>query len=141
MDNNKGNNKGKIYNIQHIGARELTVDNPGMTPEDEAALVRIYDRADVSEKALESYLVRRAKEHGLLCVKYAGTQAAGYPDRLLLLPEGRVVWVELKSRGEHMRHLQRIRAAQLAAMGHMVACCDSRDKINDLLNLVTDSQC
>ena len=76
--------------------------------------------ADVSEKAIERYLVEQAKQNGLLCLKYSNPNMVGYPDRLLVLPGGNVIWVELKSKGRKPTKIQQMRMAELTGMGHLV---------------------
>ena len=67
------------------------------------SIENIERHAEISEKAIERYLVEQAKENGLLCLKYSNPNMAGYPDRILVIPDGRVVWVELKSRGKNLQ--------------------------------------
>lgn len=96
----------------------------------------IFHHADESEKAIEAYLVKRCKEKGYKCLKYSSPSEVGYPDRLVLLPEGKVVWVELKSKGKKPRPIQTKRAEELWSMGHQVYCCDSRSSVDDLFTLL-----
>lgn len=94
---------------------------------------KLVRHAEVSEKALERYLAKRIKEVGGLCLKYSNPGMAGYPDRVCLLREGKTVWVELKSRGETLTPLQRVRLSALVDMGHCVRVCSSRQHIDALL--------
>lgn len=87
---------------------------------------KIINRSEVSEKAIEAYLVSRCKESKLACLKYSNQGVIGYPDRLVLLPGGKVVWVELKSKGAHASAIQIIRHRQLEGLGHKVRIIDSR---------------
>ena len=48
------------------------------------------------EKDIERQLVRIVKQHGGLCLKWVCPGWAGVPDRLVLMPGGRVYFVELK---------------------------------------------
>lgn len=48
------------------------------------------------EKDIEKALGRMVGRHGGLCLKWVCPGWAGVPDRLVLLPGGRVVFVELK---------------------------------------------
>jgi hypothetical protein len=48
------------------------------------------------EKEIESKLVRLVRNRGGLCLKWVCPGWAGVPDRIILLPGGRVVFVELK---------------------------------------------
>lgn len=96
----------------------------------------IVRHADVSEKAIEAYLVRRVKDLGGVCLKYSNPGVVGYPDRVLLFPGGFVVWVELKSKGKKPTKVQQLRIAQLRQMGHNVAVVDSKDQVDTLLQAV-----
>ena len=50
----------------------------------------------VLEKEIESKLVKMVKQSGGLCLKFVSPGWAGVPDRIVLLPGGRAVFVELK---------------------------------------------
>lgn len=93
--------------------------------------------ADVSEKAIERYLVEQAKLHGMLCLKYSNPNMVGYPDRLLVLPGGGVAWVELKSKGRKPTRIQQMRIAELTGMGHLVRVIDNKHAIDELINDIT----
>jgi hypothetical protein len=96
-------------------------------------LTRITNHAEVSEKSIERYLVEKAKEHGLPCLKYSNPNMAGYPDRLLVLPGAKVVWVELKSKGCKPDMRQQIRHQELSRMGHEVRVIDNKADIDKLM--------
>lgn len=93
----------------------------------------IAGHALVSEKALEAYLVGRVGALGGVALKYSNPAQAGYPDRLVLLPGGRVLWVELKSRGKKPRPLQVQRHEQLRRLGQEVCVADSRERVDEIL--------
>lgn len=48
------------------------------------------------EKEIEMSLVKMVKRHGGMCLKWVCPSWAGVPDRIILLPGGRVMFVELK---------------------------------------------
>lgn len=48
------------------------------------------------EKEIEQKLIALAKRHGGKCLKWVCPGWSGVPDRLLLLPGGRIIFVELK---------------------------------------------
>lgn len=73
------------------------------------------------ERAIEARLVEEAEKLGLLCVKFDPGNMAGMPDRLLVLPGARVIWVEIKADRGVLSDLQMLRHVQLQAMGHEVA--------------------
>lgn len=91
--------------------------------------------ADISEKAIERYLVEQARQNGLPCLKYSNPNMVGYPDRLLVLRGGSVVWVELKSRGRKPTKIQQMRVAELTAMGHSVRVIDNKADIDELIKI------
>lgn len=94
---------------------------------------KILHNSDFSEKSIEHYLVERVKAMGGECLKYFNPNMAGYPDRIVLLPIGVTLWVELKSKGERLRPLQQQRFNQLARMGQKAYVCDSREDIDRVL--------
>lgn len=65
----------------------------------------------------------------------------GYPDRLVLLPQGRVIWVELKKPGGKLTALQLRRHEELKAIGHVVGTFDDALEaarfVGIYLNIVT----
>ncbi|WP_290100554.1 hypothetical protein [uncultured Muribaculum sp.] len=97
------------------------------------AASNIADYAEVSEKAIEKYLIEQAEANGLLCLKYSNPNMVGYPDRLLVLPGGSVVWVELKSNGRKPTKIQQIRIAGLRNRGHYVWVIDNRKSVDNLM--------
>lgn len=94
--------------------------------------------ADVSEKSIERYLVEQAKQNGLLCLKYSNPNMVGYPDRLLVLPGGGVVWVELKSKGRKPTKIQQIRMSELTGMGHWIEVIDNKADIDKLIKIIKE---
>jgi hypothetical protein len=52
------------------------------------------------EKTIEQALVRKVRSLGGLCEKFTSPAKRSVPDRLVSLPGGRVIWVELKAPGK-----------------------------------------
>lgn len=95
---------------------------------------KIVRHADVSEKAIERYLTDSVKTLGGICLKYNNAGMVGFPDRLCLLPGGVTIWVELKSKGESPKAIQQVRFSQMAKIGHCVYVCDSKEKVDEVLD-------
>lgn len=72
------------------------------------------------EKQIEARLKREVKKVGGLALKFASPGNAGVPDRIVLLPYGKVVFVELKAPGKKLRPLQIKRKEQLEDLGFKV---------------------
>ena len=87
-----------------------------------------------TEKSIEQVLVRLAKKHGGMAVKFLSPGLDGVPDRLLLFPGGRLAFVELKAPGKKMRPLQIKRKRQLEQLGFPVYCIDSKEMIGGILD-------
>ena len=87
-----------------------------------------------SEKTLERALVGKIRQLGGLCLKLQGNMYAGMPDRLILLPGGKAIFVELKSEGIKPRKLQLIRHEELRALGFEVFVIDTHEKLTQFLN-------
>ena len=87
----------------------------------------------MKEKAIEQKLVHLVKKAGGLCPKFVSPGMDGMPDRLLLLPEGRIAFIEVKAPGKKPRPLQLHRHEQLRQLGFCVLVLDSEDQIKDLL--------
>ena len=98
-------------------------------------LEHITRHAEVSEKAIEKYLVEQVKTIGGICLKYSNANMVGYPDRLVCLRGGKVAWVELKSRGKKPTKIQTIRQGELVGMGHEVHTIDNKQSIDELINI------
>lgn len=62
-----------------------------------------------SEKEIEAYLVRSVKNKNGLCMKWTSPGNAGVPDRIIMIPGGKVYFVELKAEGkkENLSPLQK----------------------------------
>lgn len=95
---------------------------------------KLINHSEVSEKAIERYLVKRVKAMGGICLKYSNPGEVGYPDRLCIFPHGVTRWVELKSKGEELRAIQVKRIERLLRMDHSVWVCDSKQTIDNLIS-------
>lgn len=54
----------------------------------------------MQEKEVEQKLVKAVKLTGGICLKFISHGFDGVPDRLVLLPQGRMAFVELKAPGK-----------------------------------------
>ena len=91
------------------------------------------------EKQIERKLVTAVKAAGGICPKFVSPGMDGMPDRLVLMPGGRMAFVELKAPGKKPRPLQVKRKRQLEALGFSVYCIDSTGQIEGVLNEIRTS--
>ena len=100
-------------------------------------LIKLVRQSEMSEKAIEQYLVKQVRKAGGICLKYSNPGETGYPDRICLLPEGKVIFVELKSTGEKPRKIQLVRMNELKGIGFEVHICDSREFVDTIIEEAT----
>jgi len=85
----------------------------------------------MKEKDIEQQLVKAVKSMGGIAPKLVSPGFDGMPDRLVLLPGGRL---ELKAPGRQLRPLQEKRKRQLQALGFLVFCVDNVRQIGAVLD-------
>lgn len=90
----------------------------------------------LSEKQIEAALVKAVKNEGGLCPKFVSPGLNGVPDRIVLLPDSRMAFVELKAPGKTLRPLQQFRKRQLENLGYHVYVVDSIDLIHTTLSRI-----
>ena len=91
------------------------------------------------EKTIEQKLVKAVKAVGGIALKLTCPGWGGVPDRLILLPDTRLAFVEVKAPGETLRPLQVKRKRQLETLGFSVYCIDHPDQIGGVLDEIRAS--
>lgn len=91
------------------------------------------------EKVVEQKLVAAVKHMGGLAPKFVSPGLDGVPDRLILLPGGRMGFVECKAPGKQLRPLQAYRKRQLEGLGFLVCCLDRPEEIGGILDAILRS--
>lgn len=82
------------------------------------------------ERSIEAVLVRLVRDRGGLAIKLGGAWGRGLPDRLVLLPGGRMRFVELKAPGGRVSPLQRLYHRRLRELGFCAEVLDSVEGIH-----------
>ena len=85
------------------------------------------------EKTLERHLAQAVKKSGGIALKFVSPGTAGVPDRLVLLPDGKICFVEMKAPGKKPTALQRLRHGQLRDLGFRVYVVDSMEGIREVV--------
>ena len=89
------------------------------------------------EKDIEARLKRGVERAGGLCLKWVSPGCTGVMDRIVLLPGGRVIFVELKKPGGRLSERQKYMADKMKAIGLDVRCLWDMQQIEDFLDEVT----
>jgi len=87
----------------------------------------------VREKVIEAYLRDRVKDAGGKAYKFVSPGNRGVPDRLVLFPNAKITFVELKAPGEKPTPLQVAQAKKLRALGFEVLTLDSKQGVDDFM--------
>ena len=88
----------------------------------------------LGEKRLERRLVEEVSKRGGIALKFSSDTMTGFPDRLVLMPNGHASFVEVKTEGEKPRKLQLYRHDQLRELGFKVWILDSEEMLNEIMN-------
>lgn len=86
------------------------------------------------EKTIEHKLTVAVKKAGGIAVKFVSPSFDGMPDRLVLLPDGLIAFVELKAPGKRPRPLQEARHRLLRSLGFKVYVIDKPEQIGGMLD-------
>ena len=93
----------------------------------------------MKEATIERKLVSAAKLRGGICTKWVSPGYDGVPDRIVLLPGGKIGFVEVKAPGEKPRPLQLARHKTLMNLGFRVYVIDSVEQIGATLDDIQSS--
>lgn len=98
------------------------------------------DNKDITpESSIEKILVKECSFRGWWCIKFWPVSINGIPDRMILIPGGYLVFVELKRKGKTARKIQIKMAEKLRKFGFLVfENIDSKEKIDGLIKDILD---
>lgn len=82
------------------------------------------------EKTIEAALIKRVKALGGMAEKFTSPNKHSVPDRIVTLPGGRIIFVELKAPGKLPTELQLRDHAKRRALGCDVRVIDSIEGCN-----------
>lgn len=88
------------------------------------------------ESAIERYFVSRVQLSGGRVIKLNSASMKGLPDRMVLMPEGKIYFAELKAPGKKPRPLQKAVHSMLMNMGFNVFVIDTKEKVGEFINAI-----
>ncbi len=86
------------------------------------------------EKYIERKLVKAVKARGGIAPKFVSPGLDGMPDRIILMPDGKCGFAELKAPGEEPRPLQSKRLMRLSELGFKVFVVDGVEQIGAVID-------
>ena len=86
------------------------------------------------ESTIEQYLVKQCKEAGWQCYKFSSPAHRGVPDRIVCMPRGTVVFVEVKRPGGVLSKLQEQCHSDLLRLGQHVSIVWNKEDVDTFVN-------
>ena len=86
----------------------------------------------ILEREVERALIRAVKRAGGKCLKFVSPCCAGVPNRICLLPGGKMFFAEVKRPGGKSRPLQAKRHSELRKLGFEVCVIDSKEECDEV---------
>ncbi len=87
----------------------------------------------MNEKIIERKLVEAIRDLGGVALKLLSSLFSGLPDRLVLMPGGRLWFVEVKTTGKKVSIIQANRHRMLRRLGFSVYVIDCMEDLNEFL--------
>ena len=94
----------------------------------------------MKESAIEARLVREVKKRGGLCYKFTSPGNPGVPDRIVILPGGTTVYVELKTEIGRLAKIQKWQIEELRKRGVDVRVLKGMDQVMNFLEEVMPNE-
>ena len=89
------------------------------------------------ERDIEGYMRLKLKQQGALFLKWISPGNSGVPDRIAILPGGKVYFIELKKDGEAPRKLQVWQQNRLRRLGCDVRTVEGMDEARQFIEEVS----
>jgi hypothetical protein len=85
------------------------------------------------EKDVERFLVKGIEKLGGKCYKWVSPNENGVPDRIVLLPKGVIIFVELKNYNGRISQVQKIQHKIIENLGFQVYILNSKQRVHEFL--------
>jgi len=94
----------------------------------------------VNETVIEDYLMTRIEVLGGICIKGNPQNNRGMPDRICIMSQGLVIFVECKRPGRKPRANQKYYLKKLQARGHHALYISTHSGVDALYNWIVNYQ-
>ena len=88
------------------------------------------------ERVIEAYLTKKIKELNGRAYKWNSPGNVGVPDRIVMLPEARLAFVELKATGKKPTAMQEVQHRRIRDLGFQVFVLDSKTAVDEFLQVI-----
>lgn len=83
----------------------------------------------MKESSIEARLVKMVRSRGGLCYKFVSPGNPGVPDRIVITPAGRTVYVELKTEAGRLAAIQKYQHEEMRKRGAEVRTLKGLDQV------------
>lgn len=90
------------------------------------------------EKDVEAYLRKNVKNRGGVAYKFTSPARASVPDRIIVMPGGRIYFAEVKTTKGRLTKGQQQEIDRLRSLGQIVFVLYGRKDIDVLLGMIDD---
>jgi len=94
----------------------------------------------MKESAIEARLVRMVRDRGGLCYKFVSPGNPGVPDRIVITPGGRTIYVELKTEVGRLSNLQKWQRSELEKRGADIRVLKGLDQVKQFVEEVMPNE-
>lgn len=94
----------------------------------------------MKESQIENKLVCMVRERGGLCYKFISPCNPGVPDRIVITPTGKTIFVELKTEIGSLQRIQEWQLAEMRKRGCDVRVLKGLQAVKDFVKEVFDSE-
>jgi hypothetical protein len=91
----------------------------------------------MKEKQIEAHLVKKIKDAGGIAYKFVSPAHRGVADRIVVLPGGGVIFVELKTATGVLSPLQKVFADDMARLGQNYIVLKSKEEVDAFVATVS----
>lgn len=99
-------------------------------------MVRMMKMTCHSESQLERKFCKKIQELGGMALKFTSPSQAGVPDRIILMPEGKIYFVEMKCETGRVRAIQKYIFEKFEKLGFKVHIINSDDAIKSFMEKI-----
>ena len=128
-----------LWNFWNIKAETLALqDFEGVPDFSKKEVCSTASRKTQLESEVEKYLREQVEKVGGKCVKFIPDFSRGFPDRIVILPHGVLVWVETKRPvGGHVDPAQNVQHTILRRLGQRVEVVWTKEEVDSLVRGLT----
>lgn len=94
----------------------------------------------MNEKLIEKRLGKAVEKLGGIALKLFSVWFTGLPDRIVLMPNGRIYFAEMKSTGAKQSPRQKLVTKLLVRLGFFVAVIDTDEQLDEFLFKIYNDQ-